>query len=165
MSKMRFGAVSSVPGAICRAGTFYANCVLVFAASLKMFCSGLSTTSNGLVTASSHSGLTYSGIRQCSRCASPEWPIGWKLSLDTLPLVSRPLFFAAPRCRANECPLWVSNGHYGRLDQCPLFSRKRTFAPTIRMSASCQKRTFCAAVKKLVIRSPRRRGRAVKAGR
>jgi len=33
------------------------------------------------------------------------------------------------------------------------------------MSALCQKRTFCAAVKNRLIRSPRRRGRAAMAAR
>jgi len=61
-----------------------------------MFCSVWGAPSNGSVTASSHRGLTYSSIRRCSCCASPEWPIGRKLGLDTLPLVSRPFVFAAP---------------------------------------------------------------------
>ena len=56
------------------------------------------------------------------------------------------------------CPLWVSNGHSGTFDQCLLYLQKRTLIECIAMSALCQKQTFCAAVKNVVIRSPRRRG-------
>jgi hypothetical protein len=43
--------------------------------------------SKSLDTSLSRDGLTSSGIGWRSCCASPEWPVGWKLGLDTLPLV------------------------------------------------------------------------------
>jgi hypothetical protein len=46
---------------------------------------------------------------------------------------------------------------------CPLYPRKRTLIERVGMSALCQKQTFCAAVKNVVIRSPRRRGRIASA--
>jgi hypothetical protein len=50
---------------------------------------------------------------------------------------------ASKRGRSSRaCPLWVRSGHCGTFDQCPLFPRKQTFPPSIRMSALCQKRTY-----------------------
>ena len=46
---------------------------------------------------------------------------------------------------------------------CPLHLRKRTWIRTFVMSALCQKRTFCAAARNAVIRSPRRLWRAAPA--
>jgi hypothetical protein len=45
--------------------------------------------------------------------------------------------------------------------QCLLYPRKQTLLSAIGMSALCQKQTFCAAVKNVVIRSPRQRWRVV----
>jgi hypothetical protein len=55
------------------------------------------------------------------------------------------------------CLLWVISGHSVKSRPCPLCPRKRTWISTVVMSALCQERTFCSAVKNVVIRSPRRR--------
>src|SRR5215469_7787686 len=44
----------------------------------------------------------------------------------------------------------------------PSAQAERVGGTVIAMSALCQKQTFCAATKYVVIRSPRRRGRAAK---
>ena len=56
-----------------------------------------------------------------------------------------------------ECPLWVKSGHSSASALCPLYPQKRTSGLSREMSALCQKQTFCAAVKNVAIRSPRRR--------
>jgi len=51
---------------------------------------------------------------------------------------------------SNPKPLMSALGqsrHWGRCDWCPLCPRKRTLVERVGMSALCQKRTFCAAVK------------------
>jgi len=40
------------------------------------------------------------------------------------------------------CPLWVKSRHRGCLEECPLYSQKRTLRGAISMSAKCQERTF-----------------------
>jgi len=65
--------------------------------------------------------------------------------------------FAAPEdatmavCTAailnRRCPLWVKSGHSPRFVRCPLYPQKRTLVKRVGMSALCQKRTFCAAVR------------------
>src|SRR5262249_2859540 len=40
-----------------------------------------------------------------------------------------------------ECPLWVNNGHRGKLGECPVYPQKRTSLEPVGMSALCQKRT------------------------
>jgi hypothetical protein len=37
-----------------------------------------------------------------------------------------------------ECPLWVNNGHRGKLEECPLYPQKRTSVSVTGMSAKCQ---------------------------
>src|SRR6516225_2119912 len=54
-----------------------------------------------------------------------------------------------PSC---TCPLWVKSRHHGVSNQCPLYPQKRTLRQRKQMSALCQKQTFRAAVKNVVIR-------------
>ena len=62
-----------------------------------------------------------------------------------------------------ETVLGITSGHWGVSTRCPLYPQKQTFVAATGMSALCQKQTFCAAAETGVIRSPRRRGRAVSA--
>jgi hypothetical protein len=47
---------------------------------------------------------------------------------------------------AGTCPLWVINGHGGRVSECPLYPRKQTSLKAVVMSAKRQKQTFCTQV-------------------
>ena len=62
-------------------------------------------------------------------------------------------------------PLWVRSGHSVRSRPCPLCPRKWTSPNIIVMSALCQKQTFRAAIRNVVIRLPRQRDRAAPAAR
>src|SRR5262249_16839645 len=57
------------------------------------------------------------------------------------------------RSMGRSCPLWVKSRHSATSERCPLYPQKRTLVEHVAMSAMCQKRTFCAAVKNVVIRS------------
>jgi hypothetical protein len=59
-------------------------------------------------------------------------------------------------CGTSTCPLWLRSRHRSKSSQCPLYPQKRTLIERSGMSAKCQKQTFCAAVKNVGIRSPRR---------
>src|SRR5262249_37283695 len=61
---------------------------------------------------------------------------------------------------ATPLPIWVKSGHWGTSEQCPLYPQKQTLELSRVMSALCQKQTFCAAARNVVIRSPRRQARA-----
>src|SRR5262249_39634634 len=72
---------------------------------------------------------------------------------------------AYPKCEAPlcgtanleaQCPLWVKSRHCKGSTECPLCPQKRTSIERVRMSALCQKQTFCVAAKSVVIRSPGR---------
>jgi len=41
-------------------------------------------------------------------------------------------------------PAWIRNGHYGALNQCPLFPRKRTLIEGIEVSARAKNETSAA---------------------
>jgi hypothetical protein len=50
------------------------------------------------------------------------------------------------RCYA-KCLLWVNNGHRRKLNECPLYPRKRTLMERAGMSALCQKEMNGTATK------------------
>jgi hypothetical protein len=93
--------------------------------------------------------------RDMTSCDLPR--SGWCLAASTL---YPALIMARPRACTHK-----STSTSATDAQCPLYPQKQTLDLSRVMSALCQKQTFCTAVRNVVIRSPRRRGRAAMAER